>query len=234
MSDIFIDRDWFTVWKKPHYPVTSRGVGVVLSMYSPYFLDGSEADNNGNYTSAVTLGLFTNRRGEKCAILFSLFPRSILNPNQVVDHARNLCINYLNNSLIEMYDGWQPDLFIVPAEDDSKNALITEIRNNSKDVPVKRFMYKDYGGTLDNLVKRALVKMSEGRIYVAAHPANKKELRNIDERFLDTLSSYPSTIESRATMWSLCQAIIYLDSNGMFSSDGKDGDIKPKNKFYWV
>jgi hypothetical protein len=226
MTDIFIDRDSFNVWKESYYPKTKRGVSVVTSMYSPYLLDDSEAESNGEWTAAVTLGLFVNNSpkkkcptfGKVCAILFSLFPAQILSPNKVVAHAKNLGFNYLNNSDIRTNDGWQPDMFLVPGEEGQNNNLIAEIKAKNGDVPVKRFLYKDYGKTLDNIVKRAMMKISEKRIFVAAHPTNKGELRNMDEGFIHQVTSYP-ILESRATMWALCQAIVYMESNSMFETE---------------
>lgn len=241
MSDIFIDRDSFNVWKESYYPKTKRGVSVITSMYSPYFLDDSEADNNGEWTSAVTLGLFVNNSvkkkkcstfGKVCAILFSLFPAQILSPNKVVSHAKNLGFNYLNNSDIRTNDGWQPDLFLVPGEEDSKNNLIAEIKARNGDVPVKRFLYKEYGNSLDNIVKRAMMKISEKRIFVASHPANKGWLRNMDEGFIHQITSYP-ILESRATMWALCQAIVYMEANGMFESESNMLSLRGMEKPFY-
>lgn len=241
MNDIFIDRDSFNVWKEAYYPKTKRGVSVVTSMYSPYFLDDSEADNNGEWTSAVTLGLFVNNNpkkkkcptyGKVCAILFSLFPAQILSPNRVVAHAKNLCFNYLNNSDIRTNEGWQPDLFIVPGEEGISSNLVAEIKAKNGDVPVKRFMYREHGKSLDNLLKRAMMKISERRIFVASHPANKGELRNMDEGFIHQITSYP-ILESRATMWALCQAIVYLESNGMFDPENNVLSIKGMEKPFY-
>ena len=232
MEETFIDRDCFRIWTKSYYPIPIKPIGTILSLYSPYFIEDGERYNNGPYTAATTFGIF-KFRDKVNLILFSLFPRSIINPNELIIHAKNLCTDYMNNSTVKTYSGPSPDLMIVPSEYKERNNLFNEIQENKVDVPVRRFYYSDYGKILDNMLTRALPKIIEGRIWVASKPDNKLELRNMDEKFLDMMSSYPS-IESKATVWTLVQAILYLESQGLFRDEGEwvDGTNKPKHGFY--
>lgn len=236
--DIFIDidTDWFKWWKHSYYPTTRTDIRSVTSLYSPHLLDDSEKFHNGNWTTALTFGTFMDhpvRRNEKrknCLILFSVFPRSVLNPNQVVMHANNLCCNYLNNAVKEI-EGISPSCMIVPS-DELKNNLIVDIRKNKADVPVRRFKYLEHGKTLDNMLKRAIQRISEKRIYVMADPITPAKLRNQDSTFIRTIQSYPS-LESKCIVWCLVQTVLFLEDQGFFQDKPERKEIsRPIRPFY--
>lgn len=236
MSDI--DRKWFKVWEKSSYPPTVPEFGIILSLYSPHFLDDSERDNNGIYSAGVTLGIFKHwddkgKKEKHNLILFSMFPRQIINPAELIMHSKNLCVNYLNNDAKASYTGGSPDILLVPAQEGVRSSLIGQMSGGAGTVSVKRFYYANEGKTLDNIVVRALPRISEGRVWVASSPMDSTEIRNMDAQFLATICSYPE-IESRATIWALAQAIIYLENYGIFKdeSDSRDGTTRPKHKFY--
>lgn len=235
MNDI--SRKWFKIWEKSHYPSTVPGFGVILSMYSPHFLDDAERDANGLFTAGVTLGVFKHwddkgKKEKHNAILFSMFPPAILNPAEVIIHTKNLCHDYLNNSKIKVYEGWSPDLLLVPAQEATKSTLISQIVEGGADVAIRRFYYANEGKNLENILSRALPRMAEGRLWVASNPMDSSEIRNMDAKFLATICSYPNEV-SRATVWALAQAVVYLENYGVFK-DGyeRDNTTRPKHKLY--
>jgi hypothetical protein len=228
MSNVFINKDCFKVWRKSNYPQTSGDIRVILSLYSPHFIDGAESDNNGYYTAGIAFGMFDDINGNRNLILFSLFPPSLLDPHELIIHSQNLCIDYFNNSKKKAYDGWCPDLAVIPSEEKIRNIIIRQIEKKNGEVPIRRFYYENYGGTLENMVKRAIHYISMGRVWVAARPEDFEELRNIDERFLDIISGYPSD-ESKATVWCLAQALLYLESYGVFTPETDQNQNQNKN-----
>jgi len=244
MNDI--NRDWFKIWEKNRYPEVIPKIGTILSLYSPYFLDEDD-EVNGPYTAGVTLGVFKHRNQKKNKfnrlisegnelnnlILLSVFPRVRLDANEVVVHAKNLCIDYLNNDYEKTYEGSSPDVMIVPSCKGIRSGIFSEIQYKN-DVDMRFFYHADHGKTLENLLKRALPRIIQGKIWVVAKPDSRtQELRNMDEKFLDILSSYPS-MESRGMVWALVQAIVYLDRNGIFEEESEQVVIKPKHGFYGI
>lgn len=253
MNDIFINKDWFKVWEKSHYPPTIPELGTILSLYSPHFLDDNEREQNGDYTAGVTLGVFKHwddkgRKEKNNIILFSMFPRKLLNSAELINHTRNLCCDYLNNSDIKVYEGYSPDILLVPAQEGVRSHIIAQIAERNNEVPVKRFYYNNEGKTLDNMVVRILPRIVtipppasaksttppiDGRLWVASNPMDKSSLRNVDAQFLATICSYPE-VEAKATLWALAQAVIYLENYGIFKDEeiGRDNTTRPKHKFY--
>jgi hypothetical protein len=233
----FIDRDWFRIWKKKTYPIPIKEIGVILSVYSPYFIESSDREENGPYSSALTFGAF-KLGGINNLILFSMFPRKILNPSQLITHISNLCINYLNNSEKKSYEGSSPDLLILPSEVGTRNHIYKEIQNQIKEIPIRRFYYNDFGKSLDNMVVRIIPMLVKGRVWVCCKPDNINqsiktiELRNLDESFLNILSGYP-VLESMSTVWCLAQTMIFLESYGLFRNEtNKDNKTTISHEFY--
>lgn len=212
--DIVIDPDWFSVWEYPFYPKTRSDIRSLTSLYSPHLLDESEKYSNGAFTTAITFGTFMNPKKKNCIVLFSVFPPQNLNPNQVILHAKNLCCNYLNNSISDLVEGVSPSYLILPS-DTERNSIVSEIRKNKADVSIRRFKYLDHGKTLDNMLKRAITRLSEKRVYVMRDPINKGELRNQDRSFVNTIYGYPEE-NSRGMVWCLTQAILFLEGMGFF------------------
>jgi hypothetical protein len=255
LNDILIEKDWFKVWVRSHYPPTVPEFGIILSVYSPYLLDDNEREKNGEYTSFLTFGVFKDENNKHNIILFSLFEPAILNPAEVITHTRNLCHDYLNNSEIKLYEGNSPDLLITPFEKDMRGTIHQKLAMKNNSVSLHRFRYEQYGKTLDSMLVRIMPRIVEGRVWVAANPmwvssksitqaqVDKEKLtadslfdglRNVDAKFLTILCSYP-VVATRSTMWALVQVLIYLERKGIFSDDyHKDGSIKPKHKFYGI
>jgi hypothetical protein len=232
----FIDRDWFRIWKKKTYPIPIKEFGIVLSVYSPYLVESSDREKNGPYSSAVTFGVF--KLGEvNNLIFFSMFPRKMLNPSQLITHTSNLCINYLNNSESKSYEGRSPDFLILPSDFETRNYIYTEIQNQSKGVPIRRFYYNDFGKTLDDMVVRIIPLLVKGRVWVCCKPDNINksiktiELRNVDENFLNILSSYP-VLESMSTVWCLAQTMLFLESYGLFRNETNNNKTTISHEFY--
>jgi len=233
MLEKFIDKDWFKVWTRSHYPQTIKRSGVVLSFCSPTLIDSAEQIELGPYSAGITFGVFKDNYCKHNLILFSLFPFTILSSTQLITHIQNLCHDYLNNSTVKMYDGYAPDILVLPAEEGSNNSLLTQIAIVNNDVPIKRFYFAKYGRTLDNMLDRAMPIIENGRVWVTSKPGDRNELRNIDQKFLDIVAGYPS-IESKAIVWSLVQAILYLQASNIFADEDADVDntTRPNHAFY--
>ena len=228
--DIIIDQDWFQLWKHSYYPPTRTDVRSITSLYSPHLIDGVEKFSNGTFTTAVTFGAFTNKNKKNCLILFSVFPPLSLNPNQVITNAKNLCCNYLNNSSL-LIEGVSPSYMVVPS-DEIRNPLISEIRKNKAEVMVQQFKYLDFGKTLDNLLKRALNRIAENRIYLMADPFDNNKLRNQDNGFMKTVLNYPEE-RSRGIVWCLTQAILFLEHRGYFQDKAEEKKINNRLMPYY-
>ena len=226
-----IDRDWFKIWTKSNYPSPESEFGIITSVYSPHFLsEGDRAEDDG-YSCALTFGIFLNQRNEYNMILFSVFPLRRLDSHELIIHVNNLCNDYLNNSSLNTYKDRSPAIVIIPHKGEEFNTLLDEVSKKNPEILIRRFLFDDYGKTVEGMLTNVIPVIKSGKIWVCAKPNEIDELRNMDEGFLEIISGYPS-IQSQSMVWALCQAVLEAKRYGLFERDFGIATSRSRIKIY--
>ena len=230
-----IDPDWFPKRRTKSYPSVIKDCGIVLSIYSPHFITGTNKPIESEYTAGITIGVFKNEKDKINLILFSVFPNTILDSYDLIIHTENLSYDFMNNSKKKTYMDRAPHVITVPAQDSKLNSIALQVIRNNSDARIMGLSPDRHGSNLNEMLTKALPIIKSKKMWVMTKTEDPNTLRNVDESFLEIISGYPS-LESEPLVYALVQAILFLNNGNIFNDDEDkikgDGILRPRHGFY--